>query len=603
MNGTLVVQVNAGVTPTLDNFGGPFCSSDGAFPLPNTQDGVQGTWSGSPGIVGNTFDPGTANPGNNTLTFTPNPGPGVCASTVSTSVIVNAGPTPNTPTDPILVCIESIIPPVWTDNISDIINQINGGTGQTITWYLDAAGTNEIDPANYIPTVIASGSNQTIYATVSDGSGCESATVPVTVSFEFTPSANPIPPITECDIPGGTIDLTVYDNQVSPGNTINWYQDAGTNIPVGNPSAYSAVNGGSVWATATGGLCESDPVQVTFNLVQPPQISPIAPISACDSYTLPPIAGNNISGSAAYYSGPNATGTQFTPGTTISTSGTYYAYDSSAPGCEDEASFQVTITPAPDIFPPASPVTSCGPYTLPALTGTGLTGNQAYYTGPNGTGQQSGVGAQVTASGLLFLYDGTTGCDDQETLQVIIEEPPVLFPISDVLTCDSYTLPPIQGVGVGSNAFYYTGPNGTGNIFAQGQAITSSQLLYAYAGTPTCFDEQSFFVTIVDGIAIIPLPDQTACASFTLPVIDGTGLTSSAAYFTGPNGTGTSYAEGDVVMTSGTYYIYDDNTICDDEVSFELTITDAPTITCSEQTPASGVNNADGVGQVQLTDA
>ncbi|MCI5091412.1 SprB repeat-containing protein, partial [Phaeodactylibacter sp.] len=595
---TVVVEVQPEQIPILDNLGGPFCSSDAIIPLPNTQSGISGTWSG-PGVAGGNFDPAQANTGNNTLTFTPNPG--VCAAAATTSVTVNAGPTPNPPSGPILVCIESVIPPLWTDNLTDIINQINGGTGQAITWYLDAAGTNEIDLATYIPTVIASGATQTIYATVTDGSGCESATVPVTLTFEFTPDANPIPPITACEVPGGTIDLTVYDNQISPGNTVNWYQDAGANIPVGNPSAYPAVSGGSVWATASGGLCESDPVQVTFNLTPQPVINPITPVTACGSYTLPPIAGSNLSGGAAYYSAPNGTGASFSPGQTITASGTYYAYDSAAPGCEDEVSFLVTITPAPDIFPPASPVTSCGPYTLPAITGTGLTGNQAYYTGFNGTGQQFAPGSLVTTSGILFLYDGIPGCDDQETLEVIIEEPPVVFPVSDVLACDSYTLPPIQGTGIGSNAFYYTGPNATGNILTPGQSVTNSQLLYVYAGTPGCFDETSLLVTIVPGIEITPLSDQSACASYTFPAINGNNLTTSAAYFTGPNGTGTGYAPGEVVTTAGTFYIYDDNTICSDEVSFELTITDEPVLSCAEDTPASGLGNADGIGSVAIT--
>ncbi|MCR9102794.1 MAG: gliding motility-associated C-terminal domain-containing protein [bacterium] len=595
---TVVVQVQPEQIPVLDNLGGPYCPSDGILPLPDSQSGITGTWSGT-GVVGGNFDPAQANAGNNTLTFTPNPG--VCAAAATTSVTVNAGPTPNPPGGPILVCIESIFPPLWTDNLTDIINQINGGTGQTITWYLDAAGTNEIDPATYIPTVIASGATQTIYATVTDGSGCESATVPVTVTFEFTPDANPIPPITECEVPGGTIDLTAYDNQISPGNTVNWYQDAGATNPVANPSAYPAVNGGSVWATASGGLCESDPVQVTFNLTTQPVINPIAPVTTCGSYTLPPISGSNLSGGAAYYSSPNGTGTSFNPGQSVTASGTYYAYDSAAPGCEDEVAFQVTITPAPDIFPSASPVTSCGPYTLPAITGTGLSGNQAYYTGFNGTGQQFAPGSLITTSGILFLYDGTPGCDDQETLEVIIEAPPTVFPVSDVLACDSYTLPPIQGTGIGSNAFYYTGPNATGNILTPGQAVTSSQLLYVYAGTPGCFDETSFLVTIVSGIDITPLPDQSACASYTFPPINGSNLTTSAAYFTGSNGSGNSYAPGDVVTTGGTYYIFDDNTICSDEVSFELTITDEPVLSCGEDTPASGLGNADGIGSVGIT--
>ncbi|MEQ8705199.1 MAG: SprB repeat-containing protein, partial [Phaeodactylibacter sp.] len=595
---TVTVQVEAEQVPALDNFGGPYCSGGGLIPLPGNQDGVAGTWSGT-GVSGGNFDPGQANPGSNTLTFTPTPG--ACAAAVTTTISVNAGPMANPPTDDLRVCIENIFPPQWTDNLSAIINEINGGSGQTVTWYLDAAGTNEIDLATYIPTVIASGTNQTIYATVTDANGCESATVLVNLVFAFTPDANSIS-ISECSGPGGIIDLTAYNSQISAGNTVTWYQDAGGNTPVANPSAYPAVAGTNVWVTATNGSgCESEPVQVPINLTAQPDISPISPVVVCNSYILPAVPGSNLTFNAAYFSGPNGTGTQYSPGQAITTSGTYYAYDSAAPGCSDEVSFQVTITPAPDIFPPAAPVSSCGPYTLPPINGTGLSGNQAYYTGLNGTGQEFGPGALITTSGILFLYDGTPGCDDQETLEITIEQPPVVFPVSDVLTCDSYTLPPIQGTGVGSNAFYYTGPNATGNILPPGEVITSSQLLYAYAGTPGCFDETSFFVTIVDGVEITPLPDQSGCTSFTFPPIDGNNLTSSAAYYTGANGTGASYAPGDMVTAGGTYYIYDDNTVCSDETAFEVTISGAPMLSCTEAAPASGLGNADGEGGVMVT--
>jgi gliding motility-associated-like protein len=268
---TVQVIINAvGLAPELDNFGGPYCSSDGPLFLPNIQSGIPGTWSGSPGIMGNTFDPGLANNGSNTLTFTPDPGG--CAAIASTSVLVTTGQNLNPPNENIVVCIESIFPPMWTDNLTVIINQINGGSGEAVTWYLDAAGTNEIDPATYIPTVIASGATQTIYATVTDGSGCESATVPVTVSFILAPSADSISPITICEANGGTIDLTVYNSLISSNYPVTWYHDENGFIPINDPVVYPITNGNSVWAAAFNGFCEIPPREVVFIPSQSPPI-------------------------------------------------------------------------------------------------------------------------------------------------------------------------------------------------------------------------------------------------------------------------------------------------------------------------------------------
>jgi hypothetical protein len=44
----------------------------------------------------------------------------------------------------------------------------------------------------------------------------------------------------------------------------------------------------------------------------PPVINPIANVTVCSSYTLPPISGTNLTPNAAYFTGPNGTGTQYT---------------------------------------------------------------------------------------------------------------------------------------------------------------------------------------------------------------------------------------------------------------------------------------------------
>src|SRR5690606_9849248 len=64
------------------------------------------------------------------------------------------------------------------------------------------------------------------------------------------------------------------------------------------------------------------------------------------------------------------------------------------------------IDPSPELTP-AEDLLSCGPYILPIITGTNLTGNEAYYTEPNGGGTQYVAGDEISLVGeqTLYVYD------------------------------------------------------------------------------------------------------------------------------------------------------------------------------------------------------
>ncbi|GAA4943149.1 hypothetical protein GCM10023314_15290 [Algibacter agarivorans] len=90
-----------------------------------------------------------------------------------------------------------------------------------------------------------------------------------------------------------------------------------------------------------------------WNIIDGGSATPIFQISAdqwaLDSYTLPTITGTNLSGTEAYYTGPNGTGTLYNAGYVINFAGfsTYpirlYIYDSPSPGCSSEEDFLLTI--------------------------------------------------------------------------------------------------------------------------------------------------------------------------------------------------------------------------------------------------------------------
>ena len=252
-----------------------------------------------------------------------------------------------------------------------------------------------------------------------------------------------------------------------------------------------------------------------------------ANVTSCDSYTLPALTEGN-----KYYTqsgGPNGTGIEIAPGTTITTTQTIYVFKESVIrtsfSCVDENTFTVTINHTPVIAPIAD-VKVCNSYTLPSLA----VGN--YYTGANATGTMLNAGDQVTTTQTIYVYAHTAttpDCFSERSFNVTV------FNVDDlpnVTTCESYTLPTLV------NGKYYTGQNGTGTMLTAGTTISTSQTLYVYSASPfspTCYDESTLVITIIDTPVSnpVPTPMRTTCdedgtndgvTSFNLATFDSTVL-------------------------------------------------------------------------------
>ncbi|RZJ67112.1 MAG: T9SS type B sorting domain-containing protein [Flavobacterium sp.] len=224
--------------------------------------------------------------------------------------------------------------------------------------------------------------------------------------------------------------------------------------------------------------------------------------TACDSFVLPALSDGN-----QYYkfSGGPAANTEndiLMPGDVITQSGTIFIYKESGEriNCTDENSFQITInqTPAIGNIPNAN---ACNSYVLPALT----IGD--YYTGSLKTGTLLHAGDTISTSQTIYVYaeTGTTpNCYDEKPLQITIFN---VDELAAVTTCDSFTLPALTVGG------YYTGPGGTGTHLYAGNQVSQSGTIYIYAQspfTPTCSDESSFVLTIVDQPVANPVPAAIA---------------------------------------------------------------------------------------------
>lgn len=264
------------------------------------------------------------------------------------------------------------------------------------------------------------------------------------------------------------------------------------------------------------------------------------------------------------------------------------------------ASITVTVNPAP-VWNPISNIIAHSTYTLPAITGTNLPANTAYYEDiafPSvnwNAGDILDPTMFATNPVTIFVYGvDVNGCILMESfLLEFVDAQVTIAPggIQDVCAGDmvSLTATPSPLTPYGSYTYNWTDSQGTSypntasitvNINVATTVSVTVNDSGVENGTGMGFDMTDFNVLPV--VDINPLGNQNATGSFTFPPITGTGLTGAEAYYTQPNGMGTMYNPGDVVTTADfavlpiALYIFDDNGSCSDEENFILDIMDLP---------------------------
>jgi uncharacterized delta-60 repeat protein len=256
-------------------------------------------------------------------------------------------------------------------------------------------------------------------------------------------------------------------------------------------------------------------------------------ISACDSLTW--IDGNT------YYS-DNNTAT--------------YTYTSIG-GCDSTITLDLTISPSPtsDMI---TDLTSCESYQLPLLSAG------EYYTESNGGGTQLGQGDLITSTQTIYIYSSNGTCSTENTFTISIDQPVIADAPIDVIACENYVLPDLS---VGN---YYTATNGGGTPLAAGDLVSTEQTLYVFAENGTCFDENSFVISLDTPIFADAPIDITACEHYALPTL------STGTYYTASNGGGIPMTEGNIISTSQTLYVYAENGTCSNENEFHISIDQMP---------------------------
>ena len=270
-------------------------------------------------------------------------------------------------------------------------------------------------PGNYFVTITSSiDCDVTQSITINPGSGTPTYTISYT-----DPSA--------CGISDGTIiisgliaatDYTVsYEvNGVNTGTTPQTTNGAGEIVINGlNSGTYSNF---LVTLNACSG---SNAASVTLTAPVGPSINDLSDQIVCDSYTLPTITGTDLSGSEGYFTAPNGGGVQLTAGSTVTSTQTIYIYDINGT-CSDEETVLVTVNNTPAIDPIAD-ATACATYALPTISGTNLTGNEAFYNNSQALGGTV-VSGPITSTQTIWVYDEEGACSDEISFLVTINPLP-----------------------------------------------------------------------------------------------------------------------------------------------------------------------------------
>jgi len=297
----------------------------------------------------------------------------------------------------------------------------------------------------------------------------------------------------------------------------------------------------------------SNQTSFKITILDPNTLSPGNQVS-CGPYTLPALIAGN------YYTGPHATGTKLTAGTTITDSQTLYAnYTSVDPACEIDAGFSVTVVPVIDLGT-FSAVFSCSSYTLPALSAG------KYFTLPGGQGSEILAGTIIYVTQTVYVFAETSeGCKSEKSFDVVIG----INTPADVYQCNGYTLPTLP---IGN---YFTGRAGTGTMIPSGTVLEATATVYIYvptSETPNCTDDVHYTINIAQP-PIDHLPDVRVCDGFTLPTL------TNGEYHPLPGGAGAVIPAGTFIDTTRTIYIFKRSTPqCYNESRFAVLINPKPAI-------------------------
>ncbi|MEO0339163.1 MAG: hypothetical protein AAF242_08100 [Bacteroidota bacterium] len=361
-------------------------------------------------------------------------------------------------------------------------------------------------------------------------------------------------------------DLTQLNATIGSGD-IFWSEDIDRNTEITRPDRYDASDGTIVYGFYNDNGCFSAAGEVELTVSAPAEITNVPDtVNSCGAYTLPDLPMEQ-----SY--------TSFSPGDVISASQRVIISEGEG-DCIDTAGFQVNILPVLDIDPYTGDTAACDSLLLPAISGANLSGNQAYFTAPEGMGQRIEENSHYVFTGIdtLYIYDvNSDSCRDEESFVVNIGQSAQIF-IRDTIVCDTFTFLPLQTTG--NFEGYYLNPGGSGLRFDVGDGLKRLEgtiTVFARAGTGDCVAEESFDIRFQRAPDISTISSPTFCDTFSLPPISGTQLSSNETYFKDSIG-GSIVQPGFLIEETTTFILLDRIGSCADTAMFTAVIIPTPAL-------------------------
>lgn len=180
---------------------------------------------------------------------------------------------------------------------------------------------------------------------------------------------------------------------------------------------------------------------------------------------------------------------------------------------------------SPSINPIANQVLCGTNYTLPAITGTNLPGNQRYYTQPNGQGTALNPGDLITSTQTVYIFATTAGgCTDERSFLVTIHPlPTVTAPAAICQNLTGQLTPNAGGTWTSLSANATVAPDGTITGISAGTAT------FRFTDAVTNCSSVTPTVQIIAAPQVNAGVDQTICSNNTA-LLSGTvsgGVTST----------------------------------------------------------------------------
>ncbi len=555
-----VVTVTANATPAFTQIAA-ICAGSSLSPLNTTSsNGITGTWS-----------PALNNSQTTTYTFTPTAG--VCATTATMTITVNALPTAgitNNSNNTILTCAQPSI-------------SLTGTGGGTYSWSngTSIVGTNAAininNPGSYT-------------LTVTNAANC-SATGTINITQNITaPSANITASATALTCSTTSITLTA-----SGGGTYSWSN--GTSV-VGTSSTLTISSPGTytVTVTSSNGCTNTASTTITQNTTA--TTATIANVSGTTILTCTTSSIDLSASGGSSYSWSNGTATIGSSASlSVSAPGTYTVTVTAANGCTSTSSLAITenITlPSVNITSSNGSVINC---TITSINLT-ATGGGTYEWESNGTILGTNAILNVTTQGVYGVtVTGTNGCVNTANFNVTQDINAPSSSITSNVATNTLTCNTSNIVLTASGSGTYSWTQGGNNLGSTGTLNVSSPGTYNLFVTAANGCSAVSSVTITQNIVapIVNINNTTGtneltCSTTSISLVANGGISYSWSNGTAVIGTNAALN----VSVPGTYTVTATG-------ANGCTATASITITQNTTAPTVNISNTTGVTVLNCT--